>query len=138
MAEPHVVAALKDKRAELAGIIADLEKRISGHRAWLVHLDATLRMFAPDTEAAGIRPKAVRRRNAWFGKGEVRPPGLRHPAHGGPADDVARDRRGADGFPVRHPQHRRKRQRARGGGEEEVLAFGPAAHGGLRQIHRPI
>lgn len=70
MAEPHVVAALKDKRAELAGIIADLEKRISGHRAGLVHLDATLRMFAPDTEAAGIRPTAVRRRNAWFGKGE--------------------------------------------------------------------
>ena len=40
-------------------------------------------------------------------------------------------------FPVRHPQHRRQRQRARGGGEEEVLAFGPAAHGGLRQMHRP-
>jgi len=70
MAEPHVVAALKDKRAELAGLIADLEKRINGHRADLVHLDATLRMFAPDTEAAEIRPKAVRRRNAWFGKGE--------------------------------------------------------------------
>lgn len=70
MAEPHVVAALRDKRAELAGIIADLEKRINGHRAGLVHLDATLRMFAPDTETAEIRPKAVRRRNAWFGKGE--------------------------------------------------------------------
>lgn len=70
MAEPHVVAALKDKRAELAGLIADLEKRINGHRAGLVHLDATLRMFAPDTEVAEIRPKAVCRRNAWFGKGE--------------------------------------------------------------------
>ena len=70
MAEPHVIAALKDKRAELAGIIADLEKGINRHRADLVHLDATLRMFAPDTEAAGITPKAVRRRNAWFGRGE--------------------------------------------------------------------
>ena len=70
MAEPHVVAALKDKRAELAGVIADLEKRIAGHRVDLVHLDATLRMFAPDTEAAEIKPKAVRRRNAWFGQGE--------------------------------------------------------------------
>lgn len=70
MSEPHVVAALKDKRAELAGIIADLEKGINGHRADLVHIDATLRMFAPDTEADGIRPKAVHRRNAWFGKGE--------------------------------------------------------------------
>ena len=28
MAEAHVVAALKDKRAELSGVIADLEKRI--------------------------------------------------------------------------------------------------------------
>lgn len=59
MSEPHVVAALKDKRAELAGIIADLEKGINGHRADLVHIDATLRMFAPDTEADGIRPKGL-------------------------------------------------------------------------------
>lgn len=70
MAEPQVVATLKDKRAELMGLIADLEKRINGHRADLVHLDATLRMFAPCSEAAEIRPKAVRRRNAWFGRGE--------------------------------------------------------------------
>lgn len=70
MAEPHVVAALKDKCAELAGLIADLEKRINGHRADLVHLDATLRMFAPDIEVARIEPRAVRRRNAWFGRGE--------------------------------------------------------------------
>ena len=70
MSEPHVVAALKDKRAELMGLIGELEKRIDGHRADLVHLDATLRMFAPCSEAAEIRPKAVRRRSAWFGRGE--------------------------------------------------------------------
>ncbi len=70
MSEPHVVAALKDTRAKLAGMIADLEKGINGQRADLVHLDATLRMFAQDTEAAKIGPKAVRQRNAWFGKGE--------------------------------------------------------------------
>jgi hypothetical protein len=33
MAEPHVVAALRDKRAELSGTIADLEKRLGQHRA---------------------------------------------------------------------------------------------------------
>ena len=33
MAEPHVVAALKDKRAELSGNIADLEKRIGQRRS---------------------------------------------------------------------------------------------------------
>jgi hypothetical protein len=47
MAEPHVVAALKDKRAELSGSIADLEKRIGQHRADLLHVDAVLRLFAP-------------------------------------------------------------------------------------------
>ena len=49
MAEPHVVAALKDKRAELSGSIADLEKRIGQHRADLLHVDAVLRLFAPES-----------------------------------------------------------------------------------------
>jgi hypothetical protein len=31
MAEPHVVAALRDKRAELSGSVADLEKQIGRH-----------------------------------------------------------------------------------------------------------
>jgi hypothetical protein len=55
MAEPHVVAALKDKRADLSGTIADLEKQISQHRADLLHVDAVLRLFAPDLEPAAIR-----------------------------------------------------------------------------------
>ena len=61
MAEPHVVAALKDKRAELAGIIADLEKRISGHRAGLVHLDVTSRRMSrrtPKRPGSGQKPSA--------------------------------------------------------------------------------
>ena len=36
MAETHVVSALVSKRSELAGIIADLEKRAARHRADLV------------------------------------------------------------------------------------------------------
>ena len=71
MAEPHVVAALKDKRAELSGNIADLEKRIGQHRADLLHVDAVLRLFAPDLEPAAILPKAVRQPSGWFRPGEL-------------------------------------------------------------------
>src|SRR4029079_2678067 len=71
MAEPHVVAALKDKRAELSGSIADLEKRIGQHRADLLHVDAVLRLFAPEFEPATIPPRAVRRPNSWFKPGEL-------------------------------------------------------------------
>ena len=70
MAESHVVSALREKRAEIASIIADLEKRINGYRGNLVHLDATLRLFAPAVEPAEIKPKAVRERNNWFRNGE--------------------------------------------------------------------
>src|SRR4051795_8779849 len=71
MAEPHVVAALKDKRAELSGSIADLEKRIGQHRADLLHadllhVDAVLRLFAPELAPSTILPRAVRRPNSWF------------------------------------------------------------------------
>ena len=71
MAEPQVVAALKDKRAELSGTIVDLEKSIGQHRADLLHVDAVLRLFAPDLEPAAIGPKAVRRGNEWFRPGEL-------------------------------------------------------------------
>ena len=72
MAEPHAVAALKDKRAELSGIIADLEKRIHQHRADLVHVDAVLRLFVPELEPETInakRPAPVRSR--YFAEGEL-------------------------------------------------------------------
>src|SRR3954467_7738832 len=71
MAEAHVVAALKDKRAELSGSIADLEKRIGQHRADLLHVDAVLRLFVPEFEPAMIPPRAVRRPNSWFKPGEL-------------------------------------------------------------------
>ena len=71
MAAAHVIAALRDKRAELSGGIADLEKRIGQQRADLLHVDAVLRLFAPDLEPAAILPKAVRRLSGWFRPGEL-------------------------------------------------------------------
>ena len=45
MAESHVVSALANKRAEIAGMIARAEQQLGQFRADLVHLDATIRLF---------------------------------------------------------------------------------------------
>ena len=49
MAQSPVVYALVDKRAEITGLIIDLERRTRQARADLVHVDATLHLFDPDT-----------------------------------------------------------------------------------------
>ncbi len=54
MAESHVLSALRQKRAEVAGTITVTERRLGDLRASLVHLDATLRLFALD-----INPEAI-------------------------------------------------------------------------------
>src|SRR3954469_14076122 len=71
MAGPHVIAALRDKRAELSGGIADLEKRIGQHRADLLHVDAVLRLFAHDLEPATCPATAVRQPRGGFRPGEL-------------------------------------------------------------------
>jgi len=48
MAESYVVSALVDKRAEIAGLIVRMGQELGQSRADLVHLDASLRLFAPD------------------------------------------------------------------------------------------
>lgn len=71
MAEPHVVSALKAKRDELAGIVANIERQLSKARADLTHVDATLRLFAPELTPDTIKPKAVRKRDGIFHMGEL-------------------------------------------------------------------
>lgn len=70
MGDTYLISGLTAKRAEVSGIIADLEKRIAQHRADLVHIDAVLHLCAPDVVPEEIAPKAVRKRNGWFGPGE--------------------------------------------------------------------
>jgi hypothetical protein len=70
MAEPHVIGALRNKRAELAGMLRQLEKQLVQQRANLAHVDATMRLFDPDIRPMDIRPKQPRTRNAWFRPGE--------------------------------------------------------------------
>ena len=70
MAESHVIGALQNKRAELAGTLRQLEQQLAGHRANLAHLDATMRLFDPKVQLQDIRPRRVRARNVWFRQGE--------------------------------------------------------------------
>ena len=70
MAELHVMGALRNKRAELAGTLRQLEQQLAQQRANLAHLDATLRLFDPNIRPQDIRPRQQRARNAWFRPGE--------------------------------------------------------------------
>jgi hypothetical protein len=70
MAETHVIGALRNKRAELAGVLRQLEQQLVQQRANLAHVDATMRLFDPDIRPKDIRPKQPRERNAWFRQGE--------------------------------------------------------------------
>jgi hypothetical protein len=70
MAELHVIAALRDKRSELAGMVMGLERQLAGYRASLMHVDATMRLFDPQLRPEDIRPRQQRTRGAWFRPGE--------------------------------------------------------------------
>lgn len=71
MAEPHVIAALRAKRAELSGYVHDLERKLARHRAGLANLDATIRLFAPELNPDTIPPKRTYRRTRYFAKDEL-------------------------------------------------------------------
>ena len=70
MAEAHVIGALRDKRSELAGMVNRLEQELVEHRTSLSHLDATMRLFDPDSRPEEVRPGQQRTRNVWFRPGE--------------------------------------------------------------------
>lgn len=70
MAELHVMSALRNKRAEMAGTVVQLEQQLVRQRADLSHLDATMRLFDPDIRPNEIRPGQRRARSTWFHHGE--------------------------------------------------------------------
>ena len=70
VAQSHIIGALSNKRAELAGIVRQLEQQLVQQRANLAHLDATMRLFDPEIQPKHIRPKQQRTRNVWFRPGE--------------------------------------------------------------------
>jgi hypothetical protein len=72
MADPHVISALREKRALVAGLIEKLERRLEQHRADLTHIDGVLRLFQPDRDPGEIKPKRVyNRRTRYFARNEL-------------------------------------------------------------------
>jgi hypothetical protein len=70
--QPVTVNALRNKRAAITGEIAMHDREIDRLRADLVHLDATMRLFDPDTDPGGIPAlRRYPRRTEWFARGEV-------------------------------------------------------------------
>src|ERR1700687_3653052 len=70
MAETHVVSALCTKRAEIAGHVHDLEKKVATWRARLASIDEAIRIFSPETDPEAIQAKRLYRRARYFGRGE--------------------------------------------------------------------
>jgi hypothetical protein len=67
----HVVSGLIAKRAELAGIIDQLQRQLDQHRADLTHIDGALRVLATDLDPETIKPKRAYRRNRYFARNEL-------------------------------------------------------------------
>ena len=70
MAELHVVTALTAKRNEMAGLVEHHRKAIAQLLSGLTHVDATLKLFAPELDLRTLRPKEHRERNRYFRPGE--------------------------------------------------------------------
>src|ERR1700752_3502907 len=72
MADPHVISALREKRALVSGLIEQLERKLDQHRADLTHIDGVLRLFQPDRDPGEIKPKRVyNRRTRYFARNEL-------------------------------------------------------------------
>jgi hypothetical protein len=72
MADPHVISALREKRALVAGLIEKLERKLEQQRADLTHIDGVLRLFQPDRAPGDIKPKRTyARRTRYFARNEL-------------------------------------------------------------------
>ena len=98
----HVVSGLVAKRAELAGVIDQLQRQLDQYRADLTHIDGVLRILASDLDPETIRPKRVYRRNRYFARNELSRLclGVFRTAAGEPVsiDDIAGQAVAAKGF----------------------------------------
>lgn len=64
MAESHIVSGLVAKHSELAGLIHFHQTEIERVAADLKHLDATLKLFAPEYDLRSLGVKRVRKNNS--------------------------------------------------------------------------
>jgi hypothetical protein len=72
VADLHVISALREKRALVAGLIEKLERKLEQHRADLTHIDGVLRLFQPDRDPEAIKPKhTYAKRIRYFARNEL-------------------------------------------------------------------
>src|SRR5215212_7069610 len=70
--QPIAVSALRNMRSRIAGEIEMHSREIDRLRAELVHLDATMQLFDPDTDPSDVPAlRRYPRRTEWFARGEV-------------------------------------------------------------------
>ena len=70
MADPHVISALRARRAELSGELIAAEKRILQLREDIAGLDRTIRVFDPTAEPHTIRPILRRKKPTLIPRGQ--------------------------------------------------------------------
>jgi hypothetical protein len=66
----YALAALKERRAAVAGQITEGETRLCRMREALAHIDGTIRLFS-DIDPGSIAPKKAYQRVRLFGQGEL-------------------------------------------------------------------
>jgi len=67
----YALEALKRKRADMTGEIARCHARLQQLSEDLEHVDATIRLFAPDFVAESILPKVFVPPKSWSKRGEM-------------------------------------------------------------------
>jgi hypothetical protein len=67
----YALAALKNKRATLAGEIAELKKQLAWRVSQLDHVDACLTIFEPGFDVNALGIKRPRKRVKLFRQGEL-------------------------------------------------------------------
>lgn len=71
LSNKYVFAALRNKRAEIAGNVAALHKEIGRLQRDLAKLDGVIRLFDPSYRVGSIPAKEARQRSNLFKQGEL-------------------------------------------------------------------
>jgi hypothetical protein len=67
----YALAALRDRRAKIAGEVAFYKRKVSERKKQLAVLDSTIRLFDPEYRQGSIRPKRYRSSSPLFSQGEL-------------------------------------------------------------------